>query len=146
MITVERTFDVDKGVDTVQAYLRDFAHTEQWDPGTKSCNRTDGDGPITVGATWHNVSVLRGRETELTYELRRDDPDHLVFVGTNKTATSTDDIALRPGTAGRTRITYRAEIVFNGLAKLAGPFLSGEFERLGDETVTGITRAVAGLG
>jgi carbon monoxide dehydrogenase subunit G len=145
MITVERSFEVDKNVDTVHDYLRDFGHATEWDPGTKSCDRTDGPGPIAVGATWHNVSELKGRETELTYELRHDEPDHLTFVGTNKTATSTDDIRLTPARDGGSRITYRAQIVFNGVAKLAQPFLDGEFERLGDATVRSLTRAIAGL-
>jgi carbon monoxide dehydrogenase subunit G len=143
MITVERTFDVDKPAETVVAYLKDFAHAEEWDPGTKRCTQ-ESAGPVDVGTTWHNVSEVKGRETELTYELTQSDPDHLTFVGTNKSATSTDDIRVVDAPGG-SRITYRAEIVFHGLAKVATPFLDGEFERLGDETVDGIKAAVAKL-
>ena len=39
-------------------------------------------------------------------------------------------------------ITYQATIVFNGLAKLADPFLKREFERLGDAVVDAITAKV----
>ncbi len=145
MITVERTFAVDKPADVVVGYLKDFAHAEEWDPGTTSC-RQHGDGPVAVGTTWHNVSKIKGRETELTYELVRLEPGHITFEGNNKTATSTDDIRVTDEPTGGSRITYRAQIRFHGLAKVAGPLLDGEFERLGDETARSITRAIGRLG
>lgn len=143
MITVERTFEVDKPADVVVEYLKDFAHAEQWDPGTKSCTQ-ESAGPVAVGTTWHNVSEIKGRETELTYELVRLEPGHLTFVGKNKTATSTDDIRVTPSATGST-ITYRAEIEFHGIAKVAGPFLQGEFDSLGDETRDSLTSVIARL-
>lgn len=143
MITVERTFEVDKPADVVVEYLKDFAHAEQWDPGTKSCTQ-ESAGPVSVGTTWHNVSEIKGRETELTYELVRLEPGHLTFVGKNKTATSTDDIRVTPSGTGST-ITYRAEIEFHGIAKVAGPFLEGEFDSLGDETRDSLTSVIARL-
>lgn len=143
MITVERTFEVDQPADVVVDYLKDFANAEEWDPGTKSCTR-EGNGPVVVGATWHNVSEIKGRETELTYELVRLEAGHLTFVGKNKTATSTDDIRVADSGVGST-ITYRAEIEFHGIAKVAGPFLQGEFESLGDKTRDSMTAAIARL-
>lgn len=140
MVQVQRTITVRKPIDVVADYLRDFARTEEWDPGTVSCTRLD-EGPLHVGARWRNVSRFKGKETELTYELTRLEPEHLVFVGKNKTATSTDDLTLASTTDG-TVITYRATIVFNGLAKLADPFLKREFERLGDAVVGAMTEKV----
>jgi carbon monoxide dehydrogenase subunit G len=133
MVSVLRTFTVHKPVPVVVDYLKDFAHTEQWDPGTKTCTRSD-EGPIAVGARWHNVSEFRGRETELDYRLDRLDADHLVFTGNNKTATSTDDLTFSDSGDG-TQVTYRATIAFHGLARLADPFLKSGFETLADETV-----------
>jgi carbon monoxide dehydrogenase subunit G len=140
VVQVRRTMVVRKPVDVVANYLKDFARTEEWDPGTVSCIRL-GEGPIRVGTRWHNVSRFRGRETELTYELTRLEPEHLVFVGRNRTATSTDDLTLVSAPNG-TVITYQATIVFNGLAKLADPFLKREFERLGDAVVDAMTAKV----
>ena len=140
MVQVRRTITVRKPVDVVVNYLQDFARTEEWDPGTLSCTRID-EGPIKVGASWHNVSRFKGKETELTYELVRLEPEHLVFVGKNKTATSTDDLTL-VATPDGTVITYRATIVFNGLAKLADPFLKREFDKLGDAVVGSMAAAV----
>lgn len=143
MVQVQRSFPVAVSMGRVVEYLKDFTHAEAWDPGTKSCARHDG-GPIVVGSSWHNVSEFRGRETELEYELVRLTADHLTFVGKNKTATSTDDMAFAAD-GDRTSITYQATIEFHGLAKLAGPFLRREFEKLGDEVVTTMTRVLEGL-
>ncbi|GAA1949831.1 SRPBCC family protein [Amycolatopsis minnesotensis] len=143
MVDVERIFTVRKPVDTVIEYLKDFSHSERWDPGTVSCRRT-GSGPLGVGAEWHNVTEFRGKKTELTYRLDRAEPGRLVFVGTNKTVTSTDDLTLTALGEG-TRVTYRATITFHGLAKLADPFLKREFERLGDEVVSTMTETLEAL-
>ncbi len=143
MVTVERTFTVPKPVETVVDYLKDFSRTEEWDPGTVTCTRLD-EGPLGEGSTWKNLSTFRGRTTELTYRLVRLEPAHLTFVGENKTATSTDDLTFTT-VEGGTRVTYRADIAFHGLAALAGPFLRGEFERLGDEITRRMPPIIAAL-
>ncbi len=143
MISVQRTFSVNKPVAEVIEYLADFGHAESWDPGTKSCSRID-DGPLKVGSTWHNVSVFRGRETELTYRLERRADDRLVFVGNNKTATSTDDMTFA-GISTGTSITYHATIEFHGLARLVGPLFQKEFNRLGDLTAEQMPKVIDAL-
>lgn len=134
MVQVSRTFTVGHPVEVVVDYLADFSHAEAWDPGTQSCTRTDGGGPVAVGATWHNVSKVLGRETELTYRLDTLEPGHIVLVGTNDTATSTDDITVRPTDSGGSEITYTADIELHGAAKLAAPVMKIEMERLGSKT------------
>ena len=130
--SAERTFTVTTPLQTVLDYLKDFSHTEEWDPGTQTCTRTD-DGPLGVGSTWHNVSKFAGRETSLTYTLCEAGTDHLTFVGQNSSATSTDRMTMHPDGDG-TRIHYHANIDFHGLAKLAAPFLKPMFERVADKT------------
>jgi carbon monoxide dehydrogenase subunit G len=144
MVHVVRTFTVQQPTTVVVGYLKDFARAEAWDPGTKSCRRTD-SGDIRVGSTWSNVSVFRGRETQLEYTLARLDSDHLTFVGKNKTVTSTDDMAFSSGD-GVTTITYNATLQFHGLAKLAGPFLQSTFQKLADETEQQMTTVLNSLG
>jgi carbon monoxide dehydrogenase subunit G len=143
VITVERTFDVDKPAEVVIDYLKDFAHAAEWDPGTKSCVQLT-EGPVSVGTRWHTVSELKGHQTELTYELTRLDPGHITLVGRNDSATSTDDIQVVPAASGAT-ITYRAQVDLHGIAKIMQPFLEGEFERLGDATRDRMTAAIARL-
>ncbi len=143
MINVERSFPVNKPVDVVVNYLKDFANAEEWDPGTKSCVQETA-GPVVVGTTWHNVSVIKGRETELSYRLAELEPGHVKLIGENKTATSIDDMTVAATTTG-SMITYHAQITFNGLAKLAGPFLQSEFNDLGEKTVQQMTQAINAL-
>ncbi len=143
MVHVQRTFTVNRPVDLVVPYLADFANAVQWDPGTQSCERI-GVGPVAVGARWHNVSKVLGASTELEYTLERLEPGHLTLVGRNKTATSTDDIVVRPHADGA-EITYDSTVELNGVAKLGAPLLKLEFEKLGGETEKGIQAAVAGL-
>jgi len=129
---VRRTFTVQQPTDKVVAYLKDFTNTEQWDPGTITTKRVD-NGPLEVGAHWHNVSEFRGRQTELEYRLTLAESRRLTFVGENKTATSTDDLRFRE-VEGGTEVAYHAHFEFHGLAKLASPFLKGPLEKLGDDT------------
>jgi carbon monoxide dehydrogenase subunit G len=143
MVDVSRTLTVRTPLPAVVDYLKDFAHAEEWDPGTVSCVQTT-DGPVGIGTEWRNVSQFRGKETTLTYRLDRAEDRRLVFVGTNKTATSTDDITFA-GVDEGTTITYHAHVVFHGLAKLADPFMKKEFDRLGDELIHTMKAAVEKL-
>ncbi len=132
MSTVSRTFSVDVPPEIAIPYLADFAHAEQWDPGTVRCVRTD-DGPVAVGSSWHNTSKIAGISTELTYTLEQLTDARIVLVGRNDTATSTEtlDIA-RSGTGSS--ITYANELQFHGAAKLAAPLGKVVFEKLGNDT------------
>ncbi len=143
MVHVQRTFTVGKPVEVVVTYLADFGNAVYWDPGTVSCERAD-SGPVEVGATWHNVSKVLGRESEIRYRLERLEEGHLTLVGTNDTATSTDDITVRPAEGG-SEVTYDSTVELNGMAKIAAPVMKVEFERLGVETERQIKAAVAAL-
>jgi hypothetical protein len=130
--TVSRTFKVQTPPEIVLPYLADFAHAEQWDPGTVRCVRTDA-GPVQVGSVWHNTSKIAGISTELTYTLEQLTDDRIVLVGRNDTATSTETIEVARSGAGSS-ITYTNEVLFNGAAKLAAPLGKLVFEKLGNDT------------
>lgn len=140
MVDVSRTLTVRAPLPAVVEYLKDFANAEEWDPGTVSCTQISA-GPVGFGTEWRNVSEFRGRETTLTYRLERIEERRLVFVGSNKTATSTDDLTFAEAGDG-TSITYHAHVDFHGLARLADPFMKKEFDRLGDELVHTMAAAV----
>ncbi|MFC8719054.1 SRPBCC family protein [Kitasatospora sp. NPDC057198] len=132
MIEVVREMRTVRPAGEVVEYLADFAHAAEWDPGTVECVRLGAGGPG-PGARWRNVSVFRGRRTELVYELVSRESDRLVFVGRNRTVTASDEILVDPAPdrAGAV-VRYRARLRFHGLARLAEPFLRREFERLAD--------------
>ncbi|SFN30931.1 Polyketide cyclase / dehydrase and lipid transport [Pseudonocardia ammonioxydans] len=132
MVGVQRVMTVSAPAGTVLGYLADFGHSEIWDPRTKACTRSDDGGPIEVGATWDQVAVFNGRESELRTTLVERSDSRLVFVGENATVTATDDIVVEPTEDGSI-VTYRADVRFKGLLKLAAPLLRPEFQRFGDE-------------
>lgn len=132
MPTVSRTFTVTAAPNQVIDYLADFAHAEEWDPGTVRCTRI-GAGPVQVGSRWHNESRIAGISTELTYTLEKLTGDRIVFVGRNDTATSTETITVTPiGPA--TELTYTNRVDLNGAAKLASLLFKIVFERLAVDT------------
>jgi len=142
--TVTRTFRVEPPPETVVEYLKDFAHAEQWDPGTESCRRI-GSGPIQLGSSWLNTSRIAGITTELTYTLERLTEDTIVLVGRNDSATSTDTITVRPDGTG-SQVTYRADIEMHSVAgKLAGPAVKLVFEKLGHDTERQLVQALNAL-
>ena len=143
MSTVSRTFNVKPPPEVVVPYLADFTHAEQWDPGTVHCVR-NGDGPVAVGSSWHNTSKIAGISTELTYTLEELTDQRVVLVGRNKTATSTETIAVdRDGTGSRLR--YANELHFNGAAKLATPLARLVFEKVGNDMQKQLTEALNAL-
>jgi len=140
MPSVTRSFTVHPAPAVVIDYLKDFANAEEWDPGTESCTRVD-DGPIAVGARWHNVSKIAGVTTELDYELTELTDTRIVLVGRNDSATSTDTITVLPSGEG-SEITYHADLDMHGLANLAAPAMKLVFEKLANDTEEQLTRAL----
>ena len=140
MPKVSRTFHVSPAPQPILEYLADFSHAEEWDPGTVSCTRSD-PGPVTVGASWHNVSKVAGTKAELDYTLERRTADTLVFVGRNKGATSTDTITVKPDGAGST-ITYYADLQMHGAATLLAPAMKLVFEKLANDTERQLTQVL----
>ncbi|WP_019143506.1 SRPBCC family protein [Aeromicrobium massiliense] len=138
---VERTFTVRRPVDEVFAYLADFEHTRDWDPGTVRTTRTAGDGG--VGTMYANTSSFMGRTTDLTYEtVEHRPPSRVVFRGTNDSATTKDTLTFTASGAG-TQVHYRADFRFTPLVNLvASVVLRRKLEKLADETVAQITRVL----
>jgi len=132
MTEISRTFTVEPAPSTVLAYLQDFSHAEEWDPGTEECHRLD-DGPVRVGSTWHNTSKIAGVSTELVYELTELTDSRVVFTGSNDTATTTDTIEVVPAGSG-SEITYTADIRLKGAAQLGTPVVKLVFEKIGSDT------------
>jgi carbon monoxide dehydrogenase subunit G len=132
MPTVTRTMTIAKPPDQVINYLKDFANAEEWDAGTQRCTRNDA-GPINVGSSWHNVSKVLGLTVELTYTLKELSDRKIVFVGTNRSSTSTDTIKV-DAAGGGSVVTYRADLTMHGAAKVLSPAMKFVFEKLASDT------------
>jgi hypothetical protein len=143
MATITRTFTVTTDPGTVVDYLKDFAHAEDWDPGTERCTQ-ESRGDIRVGTRWHNVSKIAGITTELMYTLETLTAGRLVFVGENDSARTTDTITVQ-AKAGGSEVTYEAVIEPKGVGKLGEPLLKLLFERIGTKTEKQLTDVLNGL-
>ncbi len=122
MASVRRTFTTISPPDVVHAYLADFAHAEEWDPGTVECARIQGDGG--VGTRYRNVSSFLGRVSTLEYVTEElDSPTYLHFRGHNEQFTGHDRIWLEPDGTG-TEVTYEADFTFHGVSRLAAPLVA----------------------
>jgi carbon monoxide dehydrogenase subunit G len=144
MPTVARSFSVAAPPPRVVDYLKDFGNAEEWDPGTQKCTRR-GDGQIGEGTSWHNVSKIFGVTAELTYTLEKLTESTLVFVGKNKSSTSTDTITVDPDDSG-SRLTYRADLEMKGTAKILNPVMKLVFEKLASDTEKQLSMVLNQLG
>jgi carbon monoxide dehydrogenase subunit G len=140
---VERTVRTDKPLTKVFDYLSDFTTTTDWDPGTVSTVREQGDGG--VGTTYRNTSEFMGRQTELRYVVQELVPgERIKLRGENKTVTSTDTLTFRPA-GDQTEVTYSAEFDFKGPARYLAPLLRPALNRLGDHAEQGLRQALSNL-
>ncbi|QBR92242.1 SRPBCC family protein [Nocardioides euryhalodurans] len=140
---IQRTVETQAAPAAVFDYLSDFTRTTEWDPGTVSTVRVEGDGG--VGTVYDNVSEFNGRKTELRYTVVDHVPHALVRLrGENKTVTAIDTMEIAAVGDGSS-VTYTADFTFKGVAKLVTPFLGGAFKKLGDEAEQGLREALAKL-
>lgn len=143
MIDITRTFQVAVDPQSAVDFLKDFSNAEHWDPGTQSCRRI-GNGPIGVGARWHNKSKLIFIPTELEYVLVELTDTKVVLRGENDSAVSVDNITVQPSPSGST-ITYRAQVTFKGLAKIGELPMKLIFQKLARDTVSQMARTLQAL-
>ncbi len=129
--------------DSVFDYLLDFENAEEWDAGTVTCERVEGDGG--VGTRYRNVSKFLGRQTTLDYEVEKVVPGRqFVIVGGNRTVKSEDTVIVTPTISGGTAVEYRARMTFKGIAALASPLLKPFLRRLADDTQAQLERTLQG--
>lgn len=144
VITIERVVTVEKSVESVFAYLSDFETTTEWDPGTVSTVKVDGDGG--PGTKYRNKSSFAGRETELEYVVQQREAGRVFQLrGENKTVSALDTMTFRATDNGGTEVTYRAEFEFKGVTRLIEPLFKPQFKKLGDEAETGMRTALEKL-
>jgi len=140
---IERTVVVDVPVRRAFDYLADFTTTTEWDPGTVTTVRREGDGG--VGTSYRNTSTFLGRETSLVYVVEELVTDERIRLrGENKTVISVDTMAFRVTDDG-TEVTYTADFTFKGVSRLLAPLLKPALQRLGNEAESGLRAALTRL-
>lgn len=131
MPSVNRTVTTTTDATRVMTYLADFENATEWDSGTVSCERIEGDGG--PGTRYRNTSTFAGRTVELTYTVEELTDSRLVIVGRNDTTTSRDTIVVRPDGTGAA-VDYTADFTLSGPARFLGPVMSLLLQRLATKT------------
>lgn len=121
MPSVERTVTVLQPIEKVWAYLADFRTSQEWDPPSVSTTRTSGEGG--VGTTYHNVSRIAGRETEVDYIVTEYVEHERFQLKGDAGSIQLLDTLTFSSTGEATSVTYRADFEPTGVAKLAEPLL-----------------------
>ena len=140
MIEATRTVVAHADPPAVASRLRDFATLARDDPGTSSCTRL-GAGPVAAGARWRATARFLGHRAVLVFELVRDEPELIRFVGAHGGTTATREIALTAGPLpGTTRVTHRARVDFHGEERLATVFARLALKHEADGAEAGLRR------
>jgi carbon monoxide dehydrogenase subunit G len=140
---LQRTVETNASPEAVFAYLSDFTNTNEWDPGTVQTVLVSGDGG--VGTTYRNTSKFMGRETELTYEVVKHQPNSLFALrGENSSVIANDSMEIAPN-GFASRVTYTADFQFKGIGRFLAPLLAPGLKKLGDEAQEGLRKGLAKL-
>jgi hypothetical protein len=149
MTAIREQIETRLRIDAAFAYVADFGHQAEWDPGTATSVALD-EGPPRVGSRYRLDVHIGPRTAPMEYVITvLDAPRRVVLVGTGSGLTSTDDIRFEPTSTGGTRVDYRAEIDLSGPLGLVQPLLGGAFRNIGRRAADGMRReldARAGTG
>lgn len=123
------------------AYMSDFSHTTEWDPGVVAASRGDA-GDIGPGSIFDLTVRVGGRPLPLRYEVTDFAPGRVTFTARSAALESVDTVTVaRRGDA--TEVSYDARICFRGLLRLADPLLALGFRGVADRAIRGLERRLA---
>jgi carbon monoxide dehydrogenase subunit G len=135
--TVTTAWDPEKAF----AYMSDFSHTAEWDPGVVAASRTD-TGDVGPGSVFDLTVRVGGRRLRLRYEVTDFAPGRVTFTARSAALESVDTVTVvRRGNA--TEVRYDARIHFRGLLRLADPLLALGFRGVADRAIRGLERRLA---
>jgi Polyketide cyclase / dehydrase and lipid transport len=118
------------------AYMADFSHTAEWDPGVAAATRVDG-GDIGEGSAFELTVLIGGRQFPMRYEVTDYAPGRVIFSSRSATLESVDTVTVtRQGDTSE--VTYDARINFRGLLRIADPLLALGFRSVAVRAIRGL--------
>ena len=133
---------LDRPVDECFRYLADFSTTEQWDPGVFEADKTS-PGAAAVGSRFALRLNVLGRSVPAAYRLvEREENRRLVLEGEGPGFRVVDTLDFEASGPSRTRLRYEAVMTWDTVPARIAPLLKPWAERLGDQAMTGLTRAL----
>ena len=127
----------------VFAYLADFEHTAEWDPGIVEARRLS-EGPTRVGSRFEVIALFRGSRQRFEYVVTAlEDGRRVALRGEGDRAVSDDEITVTAGLDGGARVAYEADLRLKGVYRIAEPLLGSTFRRMGDDALDGLRAQLA---
>jgi carbon monoxide dehydrogenase subunit G len=119
------------------AYLVDFTHTAEWDPGNAEARRLTPE-PTAVGSRFEIIAVFRGKRQRFEYVVTElEEGNRIALHGEGDKAMS-DDVMTVSASGNGTRIGYEADIRLKGVFRLVEPFMRPMFTRMGNDALDGL--------
>lgn len=137
MITVKETVETRLAPEPAFAYLSQFEHTCEWDPGTPVTTKLT-PGPVAIGSRYHAEADFRGKRSSIDYVVAELDETRIQLRGENKRVISIDTISVAPRQGGGSTVTYVAQFSVKGIFRIAEPFLKSTFAKLGPPAAAGM--------
>ncbi len=140
--TLQENIVVQRSLADCFRYVSDFSTVEQWDPGVFRSEKIT-PGPLRVGTQFDVLLNVGGRESPMRYEITEIVADRCVVLrGTGDNLVGVDTIWFDDIGGGQTKIVYRAELTFAGIAGAVQPLLGPLLNRIGKAAVTGLKDAL----
>ena len=128
-------------IEDVFAYLADFSHSADWDPGVVEAQHLT-EAPMALGTRFRLVASFLGRWIPLEYEVTSYElAKRVEFTAENAMIRSVDEITFTATVAG-TNVTYEADLRGRGAFRLVHPLLVLVFRRIGDRARDGLQEAI----
>jgi len=135
--TVTTTWTPDRAF----AYMADFSHAAEWDPGVAEATRVD-TGPVGQGSEFDLIVLVAGRRVPMRYEITDYAPGRVTFSSHSANLESVDTVTvISQGTT--TEVTYDARINFRGVLRIADPLLILAFHGVADRAIRGLEDRLA---
>mmetsp|Transcript_53602 Transcript_53602/g.131317 ORF Transcript_53602/g.131317 Transcript_53602/m.131317 type:complete len:154 (-) Transcript_53602:99-560(-) len=145
MVVLRRSAVVAGARQAVFEFLANFENSPRWDPGTLEASvRQDSLKVEGVGRKYDLVTIFKGTKSELIYETIEYNPISSVKLrGDGAKACAVDEIRFEDGPRpNTTKVMYEADIRVKGIIGfLFSPLLAGDFQKLADDAIEGITRS-----
>ncbi len=123
------------------AYMADFSHAAEWDPGVDEASRVD-SGDIGQGSAFDLTVLVGGRRLPMRYKVTDYAPGRVTFSSRSVILQSVDTVTVtRRGWT--TEVTYDARINFRGLLRIADPLLALGFRGVAERAIEGLEHRLA---
>lgn len=127
--------------DTAFAWMADLRHLAAWDPSITSSEQVAGSGPG-PGAEYDVTVHAAGGDRTMRYRIEEWEPEQrrLLAVSETPVLTSYDRISVEAveGDPHTVAVTYDADLVMKGPAKVADPLVALGFSKMGDAAAAGL--------